>query len=111
MYKLIDVILLHLFFRPIKPETKEPNKGKIKIERYIMFLMKYFLLIYNKLQEYLNLLLILLPAIEIIKILNVCPIPSSKLKLEINTNKVTANNINSMAIIIRIIFFLFKNKT
>jgi len=46
-------------------------------------------------------------AIEIIKILKVCPIPSSKLKLEIKINNVTDNNINSIAIIIRIIFFLF----
>ena len=40
--------------------------------------------------------------------LNVCPIPSSKLKELIKTNNVTASNIISMAIIIRIIFFLFK---
>nr|YP_007374918.1 hypothetical protein PRA_mt0104 [Phlebia radiata]CCE89207.1 hypothetical protein PRA_mt0104 [Phlebia radiata] len=40
--------------------------------------------------------------------LNVCPIPSSKLNELINTNKVTASNIISMAMIIRIIFFLFK---
>ena len=48
------------------------------------------------------------PAIEIIKMLNVCPIPSSKLKELIKTNNVTASNMISMAIIIRIIFFLFK---
>ena len=40
--------------------------------------------------------------------LNVCPIPSLKLNELIYTNKVTASNIISMAIIIRIIFFLFK---
>ena len=42
--------------------------------------------------------------------LNVCPIPSSKLNELIKTNKVTANSIISMAIIIRIMFFLFKTK-
>ena len=35
---------------------------------------------------------------------------SSKLKLLININKVTANIIISMAIIIKMIFFLFKIK-
>jgi hypothetical protein len=45
-------------FLPINPETIEPNKGNIIIERYIMFLVIYFLLIDNKQQEYLNLLLI-----------------------------------------------------
>ena len=48
------------------------------------------------------------PAIDIIKILNVCPILSSKLKELISTNNVTASNMISIAIIIRIIFFLFK---
>lgn len=40
--------------------------------------------------------------------LKVCPIPSSKLKELINTNSVTANSIISIAIIIRMIFLLFK---
>ena len=43
-----------------------------------------------------------------INILKVCPIPSSKVKELIKTNSVTANNIISIAIIIRIIFFRFK---
>ena len=41
---------------------------------------------------------------------NICPIPSSKLNEFIKTNKVTANSIISIAIIIRIIFFLFNIK-
>jgi hypothetical protein len=40
--------------------------------------------------------------------LNVCPIPSSKLNELIKTRSVTASNIISMEMIIRIIFFLFK---
>ena len=48
------------------------------------------------------------PAIDIIKILNVCPIPSSKLNELIKTNNVTDNNMISIAMIIKIIFFLFK---
>ena len=40
--------------------------------------------------------------------LNVWPRPSSKENELININKVTANNIISIAMIIRIIFFLFK---
>ena len=51
-------------FLPKKPDVKAPKKGKIKIERYIMwrshcFAVKYFLLTDNKLQEYLNQLLTL----------------------------------------------------
>src|SRR5689334_6103232 len=48
-------------FLPKKPGTIEPNKGKIIILKYIIYiLLLYFLLIYRKLLKYLNLLQILL---------------------------------------------------
>src|SRR3984885_751898 len=47
-------------FLPKKPETIDPNNGKVIIARYIIYiLLKYFLLIYKMQLEYLNLLLIL----------------------------------------------------
>src|ERR1700722_12151972 len=46
-------------FLPKKPETIDPNKGNIIILKYIIcILLQYFLLIYRKQLEYLNLLLI-----------------------------------------------------
>ena len=48
------------------------------------------------------------PAIEIIYILKVCPILSSNVKELINIKIVTASNIISILIIIRIRFFRFK---
>src|ERR1700754_4466226 len=46
-------------FLPKKPETIDPNKGNIIILKYIIcILLQYFLLIYKKQLEYLNLLLI-----------------------------------------------------
>src|SRR3981081_1320631 len=47
-------------FLPKKPATIDPNNGKVIIARYIIYiLLKYFLLIYKMLLEYLDLLLIL----------------------------------------------------
>ena len=43
-------------FLPKKPDTIDPNNGKIIILKYIIYiLLRYFLLIYRKLLEYLNL--------------------------------------------------------
>jgi hypothetical protein len=43
-------------FLPKKPETIDPNKGKIIILKYIIYiLLLYFLLIYRKQLKYLNL--------------------------------------------------------
>ena len=53
-------------------------------------------------------IILMIIAIEIIKILKFCPMASSKLNELIKTNKVTANNIISIAIIINMMFFLFK---
>src|SRR6202044_1900356 len=48
-------------FLPKKPEAIEPNKGKIIITKYIIYIvLQYFLLIYKMLLKYLNLLQILL---------------------------------------------------
>src|SRR5690242_1322983 len=56
---LIHVIIcapLTPTFLPKKPATIDPNKGKITILKYIIYiLLLYSLLIYRKLQEYLNL--------------------------------------------------------
>src|SRR5690606_19291511 len=43
-------------FLPKKPDTILPNKGKIIILKYIIYIpLQYFLLIYRKQPEYLNL--------------------------------------------------------
>src|SRR6202051_186549 len=47
-------------FLPKKPDTIDPNKGKVIMAKYIIYiLLRYFLLIYKMQLEYLNLLLIL----------------------------------------------------
>src|SRR6476469_3815461 len=47
-------------FLPKKPDTIDPNNGKIIILKYIIYiLLQYFLLIYRKQLKYLNLLQIL----------------------------------------------------
>ena len=79
----------------------------------VIILFKSFLdILYSKVTMYYLTIKILKPitdsAIEIINMLNVCPIPSSKLNELIKTNNVTANSIISIAMIIKIIFFLFK---
>ena len=70
--------------------------------------MDTFPLILNRATNILNPITDSAPANDIIKILNTCPIPSWKFQLLINTIKVTANNIISIAIIIKIIFFRFR---
>src|SRR5205823_14479227 len=48
-------------FLPKKPDTIEPNKGKIIKDKYIIYIvLLYFLLIYKMLLKYLDLLQILL---------------------------------------------------
>ena len=43
-------------FLPKNPDTIDPNKGKVIIAKYIIYiLLQYFLLIYKKLLEYLGL--------------------------------------------------------
>jgi hypothetical protein len=52
---VIDCAPLTPTFLPKKPETIDPNKGKVIIARYIIYiLLRCFLLIYKMQLEYLN---------------------------------------------------------
>ena len=62
--KVVTITLVHVIncapltpiFLPKKPETIDPNKGKVIIAKYIIYiLLQYFLLICKKQPEYLNL--------------------------------------------------------
>src|ERR1700722_3853128 len=66
--KVVTITLVHVIncapltptFLPKKPETIDPNNGKVIIAKYIInILLQYFLLIYRKLLESLNQLLTL----------------------------------------------------
>src|ERR1700712_5393544 len=66
--KVVTITVVHVIicalltptFLPKKPETIDPNKGKVIIAKYIIYiLLQYFLLICKKQLEYLNQLLIL----------------------------------------------------
>src|SRR6267154_1171903 len=66
--KVVTITLVHVIncapltptFLPKKPDTIDPNKGKVIMAKYIIYiLLLYFLLIYKMQLEYLNLLLIL----------------------------------------------------
>jgi hypothetical protein len=53
---VINCAPLTPIFLPKKPETIDPNKGKVIIAKYIIYiLLQYFLLICKKQPEYLNL--------------------------------------------------------
>src|SRR3954447_10080865 len=67
--KVVTITLVHVInwapltptFLPKNPETIDPNKGKVIIAKYIIYiLLQYFLLIDKMQLEYLNQLLILL---------------------------------------------------